>query len=117
MADKLLVLGADRSSREALHAALGPLGLALVHPDSHEAAEAVVVIDARRDPAAGLAALERCKSQTPPPAVLLLARADQSPTSFAAWQAGSDAYLADPFDRGELLTIVERLAGDVTAAP
>ena len=110
MADKLVVLGADRPGRDALQDVLRPLGLQLVHPDSGDAEAAVVIVDARRDPAAGLAALAQCKDHPEPPAVLLLASADEHPTPHAAWKAGADAYLTDPPDADDLRDLVGRLA-------
>jgi len=117
MADKVMLLGGDPPSREALQAILAPLGLPFVHPDQFDAAEAVNVIDARRDPSAGLAALQCAKAQTAPPPVLLLASVEQQPAPHAAWAAGADCYLAEPFDPDELRSYVSRLAGEVATAP
>lgn len=117
MADKVMLLGGDPPSRAVLQTILAPLGLSFVHPDQFDAAEAVNVIDARRDPSAGLAALQCAKAQTTPPPVLVLASAEQQPEPHAAWAAGADGYLTDPFDPDELRSFVSRLAGEVAAAP
>lgn len=115
MAHNLQLLGGDDASRAGVAALLTPLDLPLLPPDG-DATDAVVVIDARRDPAAGLDLLRGCKSRTVAPPVLLLAGAGPRPEPHLAWAAGADCFVAEPFEPAELRDFVRRLAGDATAS-